>query len=424
MTVLFINALTLNRGAVSVVTENERIRYIGAEIPDGDFDRVIDCKNGLLMPGLYNCHTHAAMTLFRGYGEDMPLKKWLDDLILPAEDRLTDRSVYAASMLAIAEMLKNGIVSFSDMYFFCDNTARAVAETGIKANLSRSVVSFDDSADMNADNRFNEAKRLFGDWNNAANGRIRVDMAIHAEYTNVPRMVRAISDYSAAVGARMQLHLSETKSEHEKCKARRNITPAKFFATHGAFDIPCTAAHCVWVEDGDIELMKRHGVTAAHNPCSNLKLGSGVMPLAKLLANGLNITLGTDGTASNNQLDIMREMYTAAILSKGITGDTTVPRAEQVIDMATVNGAKAQGRDDCGRLEEGCRADIILIDLDAVNNIPYYTLPYSAVYSANSSNVKLTMVDGKILYENGEFPTIDIENVKYEMKEVCAHYFD
>ena len=213
MKILFINAVTREYGDVCISVEDSFIKYIGKEIPDGRYDRVIDCRRNLIMPALYNCHTHAAMTLFRGYGEDMPLQQWLEERIFPAEDRLTDRAVYVSSQLAAAEMIRNGIVSFTDMYFFCDQTAKAVIESGMKANIGRSIVSFDDSADPAADSRFAEAKALFSEYNNAGEGRVKIDMSLHAEYTNVAGMVRAVSDYAAEVGANMHIHLSETQKE-------------------------------------------------------------------------------------------------------------------------------------------------------------------------------------------------------------------
>lgn len=424
MKILFKDAEILGYGHGNIAVDGEYIAYVGSDMPEGNFDRVIDCKNKMAMPGLYNCHTHAAMTLFRGYGEDLSLSDWLHTRIFPAEDRLTNKAVYDASLLAAAEMIKGGTVSCSDMYFFCDQTVDAFIEAGIKANISRSIVSFDPTEDFSKNSRVIEAKELFEKYHNAANGRIKIDMALHAEYTNVAPMVRYLSDYAAKVGARMHVHLSETESEHSECIIRHGYTPARFFSENGAFDIPALAAHCVYVSDDDIALMAEKGVTAVHNPASNLKLGSGVMPLASLRDGGVNVALGTDGAASNNALDMMREMYLAAILHKGINRDTVKTGSADAIKMATVNGAIAQGRGDCGSIEEGKKADIVLLDLDSVHNIPSYDLSYTVAYSANSSDVRLTMVDGKILYENGEFTTLDIERVKYEMKNTVAHYFD
>lgn len=424
MKVLFENAEILHYGKGCLVTEGPVITYLGQTRPEGTFDRVIDCRHRLLMPGLYNCHSHAAMTLFRGYGEDMPLQSWLNDRIFPAEDLLTDKAVYIASLWAIAEMLRGGTVSFSDMYFFCDNTARAVEETGIKANISRSIVSFDPEIDLFQDTRFLEARRLFEEWNGRADRRITVEMALHAEYTNVPKACRQMAAYCRSVGARMHLHLSETEREHQECIARHGKTPARFFADAGVFDVPTTAAHCVWVTDEDMDLMREKGVYAIHNPASNLKLGSGIMPLSKMLSHGVSIAIGTDGASSNNTLDMFSEMYLASLLQKGSDRDPSAVKAETIISFGTEQGARAQGRADCGRLEIGYRADLVLLDLDAINNIPYYDPAYTVLYSAHATDVCLTMVDGRILYENGDFTTIDIEKLRYDMRYTCEHYFE
>ena len=424
MKILLKNLLTLKDGIKDFLIEDAFIKKIGENIDEKDCDRIIDCKNKLIMPGLYNCHTHAAMTLFRGYGEDMPLDRWLNERIFPAEDLLTNEAVYAASMLSAGEMIKNGIVSCTDMYFFCDQTANAFAKAGIKANIGRSVVSFDENEDPAKDSRVIESLRLFKDYHNFADGRIKIDMSLHAEYTNTERMCRYLAEKAKELGANMHIHLSETEKEHEEAKARRDgRTPAEFFRDCGVFDCHTTAAHCVYVSESDMQILSEYGVTAVHNPVSNLKLGSGVMRYSKMVENNVNIALGTDGAASNNTLDIMKEMYIAAILHKGIERRPDFGAAYDFIKLATENGAWAQKRSDCGKLEEGYKADLILIDLDAINNIPYFDPCYAAIYSANSSNVYLTMVDGRILYENGEFTTIDIEQVKHNMRFICENYF-
>ncbi len=424
MKILLKNATTLSGKNCDFLTDGKYISKIGENIDGSDCDRVIDCKNKLIMPGLYNCHTHAAMTLFRGYGEDMPLDRWLNEKIFPAEDLLTNESVYVASELAAAEMIKNGIVSCTDMYFFCDQTVKAFSEAGIKANIGRSIVSFDENADVKNDSRVLESLRLFNEYHNFADGRIKIDMSLHAEYTNTERMSRYVAEKAKEIGANIHLHLSETEKEHRECMERRGgRTPAQFFRDCGVFDVRTTAAHCVYVTEEDIGILKEYGVTVAHNPVSNLKLGSGVMPLSAMNRKNVNIALGTDGAASNNTLDIMKEMYIAAILHKGIERKPEAHKAGEFIKMATENGARAQGRDDCGALEEGKKADIILINLDDINNIPTFDMSYTAVYSAGSSNIAMTMIDGNILYENGEFKTVDIEKIKYDMRCVCGNYF-
>jgi 5-methylthioadenosine/S-adenosylhomocysteine deaminase len=407
-----------------VTVENEYITDISQSRPDGIFDREIECRGNLLTSGMYNSHCHAAMTLFRGYGEDLPLDRWLNERIFPAEDKLTDESVLLGSMIAIAEMIKNGIVSFTDMYFFCNATADAVLGTGIKANIARSIVSFDPDADPASDSRIIEAQELFRNYHNAANGRIRIDMALHAEYTNTQKHAAYVSELAAVNDTALQIHLSETKKEHDECIARHGMTPTEFFLKAGAFNVPVSAAHCVYLTDSDMDILAVHGATAVHNPISNLKLGSGVMPLKKMLEKGVNVALGTDGAASNNQLDLFSELRFASILHKGVSCDPCATTANKMWDIATVNGARSQCRPDCGKAEVGYRADLILVDLDALNNQPIYDLYNTLAYSANSSNVLMTMVDGKILYENGEFKTIDIEGLKAEFARVCEHYFD
>lgn len=418
------DAFGFGKDPLDVAVEGAYISAIGANLPTGPSDQRIDGRGDLMLPGFVNTHCHAAMTLFRGYGEDLPLSRWLNERIFPAEDRLTDESVYWGSMLAIAEMLRNGVTSFSDMYFFCPATVRAVLETGIKANISRSLVSFADGIRLNEDSRFREAAALADEFHGAGEGRVRIDFSLHAEYTNRPDYCAAVGEYAAARGLGMQIHLSETEEEHAACIARHGKTPAAFFAEFGVFAAPTTAAHCVWVTDEDIEILRANGVTVAHNPTSNLKLGSGVMPLRSLLDAGVNVALGTDGAASNNTLDILRELRLAAILHKGVNRRADLITAAEMLPLATVNGARAQGRGDCGRIALGARADLILLDLSTPHNIPVYDLNAAVAYSAESSDVRLTMVDGRILWANGEYTSIDIDRLRREAGRVIAHYFD
>ena len=399
---------------VNVSVENKRISNITKDIIAADAsDDVIDGKGNLLITGFYNAHGHSAMTALRGYADDLPLKRWLFEKIFPAEDKLTDKVVYNASMLAIAEMIASGTVSFSDMYFFMDETARAVIESGIKANLCRGYTSGDDT-DMLTDVRFAEAKKLVSDYHMYDDGRIIAEMCVHAEYTNAEKPVRAIAEYAKENGLGIQLHASETESEHKECIERRGKTPIAWFESLGILESPVTAAHCVWVTPEDMRIMAEKGVSAAHCPISNLKLGSGVMPFSELTGAGVNIALGTDGASSNNRLDMIRELQTAAILHKGITRDPVNVPAKQIYEVATLGGAKAQRRFDSGRLEVGCRADLVLLNCDAIHNLPLYDSYSMLAYSASSSDVLMTMVDGKVLYRNGEFKTIDIEKIKAE----------
>lgn len=408
---------------IYVLTDNNLISYVGLERP-ADYDRVIDGKGNLLIPGFYNSHCHAAMVMFRGYGEDLPLARWLNEKIYPAEERLNSENVYVGAKYAIAEMLKNGIVSFSDMYMFVNSVCEAVIETGIKANLSRSLVSFGDAATINGDWRFAESIEWIERYNNANNGRLIMDMSLHAEYTNQERYIREVAEYTKSKGLRMQLHASESESEHIACIEKHGKTPIEFFLDTGVLASPTTLAHCVYVTDNDMDIIREHGAFISHNATSNLKLGSGVARLPKMLEKGLCVSLGTDGAASNNTLDIMREYQLASILHKGVNRDAEATLASQMLDIATLNGAKSQGRDDCGKIKVGNRADLVLIDLNAINNKPCFDTYCTLSYSANSSNVLMTMVDGEILYQNGEYTTIDIEKLNREFDNICKHYFD
>jgi len=348
----------------------------------------------------------------------------LNEKIFPAEDLLNEERVYTGSMLAIAEMIKNGVVSFSDMYFFLDETAKAVEQTGVKANLSRSIVSFDSNADFSKDLRVLESIDVYKNWNGKADGRIKIDMSLHAEYSNVPKCFDYVGALTKELETGFQIHVSETKAEHEECIARHGLTPTAFLAKHGILDNAVTAAHCVWVSDEDIKLMAKYPISIAHNPVSNLKLGSGIMPYKKMRDAGINVTLGTDGAASNNRLSVLRELQFATLIHKGAERDPSVTLAADMIKCATRNGAIAQGRMDCGEIKVGSRADVVLVDMSSFDNIPSYSFESTVCYSMTESDILMTLCDGNILYENGTYTTIDEQLLKHEAKRVISHYFD
>ena len=400
---------------VNVLIEDKKIKDISER--EIVAENIIDGGENLLIPGFYNAHCHAAMTVFRGLSDDVPLDVWLFEHIFPAEDKLNDDIVKAGTTLAIAEMLAGGTVSFSDMYFFSDTVCGAVIDSGIKANISRSYSS-DDNTKPKTDARFREMEALIRDFNGYDDGRIIAEASIHSEYTNVAEPVRRVAEYAKENHLGLQVHISETEKEHKECIERHGMTPVAYFEKLGILDVPVCAAHCVYVDDNDLKIMKDKGVSVAHNPVSNLKLASGVMPIKKMLAAGINVALGTDGAASNNQLDMFREMQTALLIHKGVNRESTLLSAKQAFEMATKNGAVAQRRFDCGEIAVGKRADLVLIDLNAVNNVPIYDTYSMLGYSAKSSNVLMTMVDGKVLYEKCEYKTIDIEKVKYEVKNI------
>ena len=423
MKILFKNANLIGQGG-EMLKGDIHIdgEYIVDDVDIAEIDRVINAENMLICPGLYNMHTHLPMTMFKGYVEDMPLQTWLFDKIFPAEDKLDDIMVYYGTLLGIAEQIKNGVVSCSDMYFFSESILRAVDESGFKINLCRAVQSFDENENPNDNRMLNEARELYKNYHNSAGGRIKIDMSIHAEYTSNARIVRAVGEFAGANSLINHTHISETKREHEECIARHNMTPAEWFNANGFFNSPTVAAHCVHISDNDMEIFAKKGVTVAHCPSSNLKLACGVARVPQMIERGVNVAIGTDGSASNNNLDILKEMYLASILQKGITGDSLAMPAADMLTLAVENAAKAQGRADCGGIEVGKKADIVAFDLDSIEAVPIYNYSSALLYSLTGRNVIMTMCDGKILYENGEFRIIDIEKVKYKVKKMSEMY--
>lgn len=395
-----------------VGVKDGRISYIGSSAPAEDFGEVYDGRGKLLMSAFYNAHSHSAMTLMRGYGENLALADWLNTRIFPFEAKLDGEAIYNGTMLAIAEMLRFGIVSTTDMYFNADATARAVLESGIKMNMGLSVSCFDDSRfqDLSV---YHELTESLPQYHGAGDGRLKMDAVIHAEYTSTPKVVEGVASFAKEQGLNLHLHLSETQSEHEACKQRHEgRTPARYFYDAGAFDVPATAAHCVWVEDADIELLLEKGVTVACNPVSNLKLASGFCRAPLLLEKGVNVALGTDSVASNNNLNMLEEVKLFATLFKASTGDPTAITPKQALYAATKAGASAQGRDDCGTLKIGNRADVIVLDLRARPYLyPCHDMLNNIVFSAMGTDVCLTMADGKVLYRDGLYTTIDLESV-------------
>lgn len=399
-----------------VATEGKKIVYIGDEKPEGDFGELYNGHNRLLMSGLCNAHSHAAMTLLRGYAENLPLDRWLNERVFPFEDKIQNEDAYYSTLLAIAEMLRTGTTSFTDMYFFSEHVIKAVGESGIKCNFGRAITSFSD-CDISEIPSFRESEELVKTYHNAFDGRLKIDMSLHAEYTNRRTVMEQFAESVKAHGLRAHIHLSETEKEHEECKQRHGgLTPTELFAACGVFDVPTTAAHCVWVTDSDMDILKEKGVTVATNPASNLKLGSGVCNIYALLKKGINAALGTDSVASNNNLDMFREMHLCALLPKGFYRRPDVVSERDVLKMATQNGYAAQGRTDCGTIEVGNRADLIVVDLDTVHMCPHNDTVNHLVYAASGADVLLTMADGKVLYKDGIYTTIDIEKVKREVE--------
>nr|WP_325299492.1 amidohydrolase [uncultured Dysosmobacter sp.] len=401
-----------HRRGCYVGVRGQRIAYIGREKPREDFGEVYDGAGRLLMTGFINTHSHSAMTLMRGYAENLALSDWLNRRIFPFEAKLDEEAIYNGVMLAAAEMLRFGIVSTTDMYFNIAAASRAVLDSGVKMNFGLGLTCFDGrgARELPMGRELLEALPRYQD---GGDGRFRLDAAIHAEYTSTPRVVEDMAAIAKEHGLNLQVHLSETRDEQEACKRRHGgRTPARYFYDAGVFDVPVTAAHCVWLEGDDFDILREKDVTAACCPVSNLKLASGFCPAPRLLEAGVRVGLGTDSVASNNSLNMLEEIKLFATLFKASTGDPTAITPKQALYAATRAGALAQGRQDCGVLKVGSRADLIVLDLRQRPYLrPCHDMVNNVVFSAQGTDVCLTMVDGRVLYRDGAYTTLDPEAV-------------
>lgn len=385
----------------------------------GTYDEVIDGHTMLALPGFVNTHNHVAMTAFRSYADDMQLMDWLEKKIWPAEAKLTDDVIYAQSMLGIAEMIRCGTTAYADMYDHMDQEARAVEESGIRACLCRGSIGVGPNSQAGLD----ESHQLFVDWNGKADGRITVMLGPHAPYTCPPAYLSKFVDMAHELGAEIHIHLSETKGEVEQIKQQYGKSPIALMDEVGVFDCGCLGAHCVWVDDDDLEIMAKKHVRVAHNPGSNLKLASGVAPIEKMLKKGITVGLGTDGASSNNNLDIVEEMHLAALIHKAHTLDPLTIPAETAVNLLTEGGAKALGYTHLGRLEVGYKADITLVDRAGLHWYPRNNMMSLMAYASHSDDVDTVLVNGKVLLRNKEFTTLDIEKITYEAERTKVKLF-
>ena len=344
----------------------------------------------LVMPGLVNCHCHAPMTLVRGLGGGLPLKRWLEEAIFPVEAKMTDEDVHAGAVWGAMEMVKGGTTCVADMY---DHDYRhAFCEVGMRARVCVVGLSF-------VPGRLEDCIGSTRDWNrrmrDEVKGDVYMDLCVHSEYLTDEKFCRALADANKELKRRLHVHVSETKLEHEECIARHGKTPIAYLADTGLLDHGGYAAHCVWCTDDDFRIMAERDVTLVHNPTSNMKLGSGFARVARAMELGVNVALGTDGTASNDNLDMFEEMHLASLIHKGIANDPTVLSPWDVIEMATKNGAKALGRDDIGEIAVGKKADFCIVNLDKPHLTPALDIPNLVVHSMHSGDVESTVVGGK-----------------------------
>ncbi|MCR3922419.1 MAG: amidohydrolase, partial [Firmicutes bacterium] len=374
---------------------------------------VIDGQGKVVAPGFVNAHSHAGMSLLRSYADDVPLMYWLEKRIWPIEARLKREDVYWGTMLAIAEMIKGGTTTFCDMYFFMDQVAEAVEEAGIRAVLSRGLVGVGEQAESG----LIESEHFIQHWQGRGDGRITTMLGPHAPYTCPPDYLKRVLALQERLHVPIHIHLAETMDEVNNICAQYGVTPTRLLKDTGLLDRPVLAAHCVHLTDGDMDLLKEYDVHVAHNPGSNLKLGSGIAPVPDLLSRGITVGLGTDGAASNNNLDMMEEMRLAALLHKGVRMDPTAITAQEALALATRHSAKAVFLDQVGTIASGMKADLLVLDLQKPHLTPLHNVVAHVVYAAQPTDITVVMVDGKILCENGHLTTLDEENIIFQAQQ-------
>lgn len=378
-----------------VWTDGGRIAYAGApragELPE--FEREIDLNGDLVLPGFKNAHAHSAMTFLRSYADDLPLQSWLFDKVFPLEARLTPEAVYAFTRLAVLEYLSGGITASFDMYFHRDAYARANIDCGFRTVIC-GALSAGDKISVAADDyaKFNALDPL-----------ISYLPGVHAEYTADEKLLRGMSELLHELKSPFWTHNSETKSETDGCFERHGMSPTEYLDSLGLYDFGGGGYHCVWFSERDIEIFAEKGLWAVTCPCSNAKLASGIAPLERFEKRGVRLAVGTDGPASNNALDMFREMYLACVLQKLRLNDAAACPAENILLAACSGGARAMGLDGCDSLAEGKAADLAVISLHRPNMRPIHDVAKNLVYSGTRDDVRMTMVAGRILYENGEF---------------------
>lgn len=365
----------------------------------------------VLVPGYINTHTHVAMSVLRDYGGDMPLDVWLNQYIWPAEAKLTDDDVYWGSCLGMLEMIASGTTCLVDMYDHCDAIAEAISDGGMRAILSRGSVGMNDPEGRG----IAENDAVYARWHGAEDDRIRVWYGPHAPNTCPGDYIQEMAQHACERGTGVHIHVAETKGEWEWCKSTHGMTPVGWLESLGVLDVPTLAAHSVWLDDADIAIYAKHGVAAAHNPISNLKLASGVCRVEDLQRAGVAVGLGTDGSSSNNIMSMHRELQVAALIHKIRNYDAQAVGARDALKLATIEGAKAiRWQDAIGSIAEGKKADLTLYKLDAPWNVPHHDVVSNLAYAAQQSDIDSVFVQGECLYKHGDYTTLDKERILAE----------
>jgi 5-methylthioadenosine/S-adenosylhomocysteine deaminase len=395
------------RGSVAI--EGDKIVAVGKGVK-AKAETVIDARGKAILPGLINAHTHLSMTLFRGVADDMPLMEWLETKIWPIEENLTADDCYTGALLGCLEMIKSGTTCFADQYFHMKDVARAVEEAGLRGVLSRGIIELDDPKKREA--TIKEGERLVKTCHGKANGRILTMFGPHASYTCSPECLMQVKELAKKYKVGIHIHISESQDEVDKVTKKYGKRPVEHLDSIGFLGPEVLAAHCVWLAEREIAVIRERGVKPVHNPVSNMKIACGVAPVPGMLAAGIPVALGTDGAASNNSLDMFNEMKFAALLSKVHKLDPTVVPAQATLEMATINGAIALGlQDKIGSLEVGKKADIVLVDMKKPHLVPLHNVISHLVYSAVGGDVDTVIVDGKILMQGRKVLTLDEDKV-------------
>ncbi len=393
----------------------EKIGYINDEeydiIKEREDIEIIDASGMLVIPGLINTHTHAGMNLLRGYADDYKLQTWLTEKIWPFESRMNEEDIYWGTKLAIIEMIKNGITTFNDMYFATDRVVDAVRESGIRAVLGYGLIEENDG-----EKGLEESVRVLEMYDGYLNGRVKINLAPHSPYTCSDSYLKEVMKIADKYNSFTHIHVAETGEEVDNLVEKSGTTPVEYLYNLGLFEYHTLAAHGVHLSDKDIQILAKNDVHISHNPASNMKLGSGIIRLNDLFKAGVNVSLGTDGVASNNGLDLIHDVRLASYLQKAVNNDPTVIPLEKILEIVTINGAKALGIDEIGMIKEGKKADITLID---TKNYPAYIPDYNSLsnifYAGSGRDVDTVIIDGKVVMENRDLKTIDEEIVYTEV---------
>lgn len=418
------DVLTLNdEGDVlrrtDIAISDGRIRHIGRVPPDFTADEIIEASDHVVMPGFFNAHAHAAMTFERGWADDLPFDRWLNEKIWVAESALTPEDVRWGAYLAAAEMIRSGTVGFADHYFYMHEVAQVVEEAGLRATLAWCVFGIGAETEIGAG--LEETVEFVQHWQKAAGGRIRTVLGPHSPYVCPPDFLETVAQRAADLGVGVHIHLSEFPDQVENSLAKYGVTPPKFLEQRGILDVPTIAGHCIHITPEDMDIFQAKAVNVVQCPNCHMKLGMGVTPVPELLDRGVNVALGTDGPASNNDLDMLEEARLATLMQKNHHMDPIALPAELTLRLATQNGAKALGFPESGVIGEGRPADVIVFDFRKPHLRPRHNLLSNIMYSAKSPDISHVIVDGRLLMKDGQLTTLDEERILYEAEKRAFH---